>query len=320
MRRRILTAMLALAGCLLPLGVRAGEWNPDKSVRIVVPFNPGGGTDQQARLIEKEFMDEFGQSLSFVYKPGADGAIGATELKNYPADGYAIAVHTFPLIMMNTLTDKGRYGMDDFDYLAISNLDVAVLTTRKNSPYDTLEKFVEAAKARPDKKLTVGVVEVFGPSHIAALKLQRLGVPMNIVPMAGGAKGIAAVFGGHIDALMTVKGASLNTASKLNFLAVAAAAPDPELPGVATFREKGLPVEAVAARIWIAPRGLPAEVKARYEEGFRAIYARDEVRARLANAGQPVNYGSEQELRRLIDDFSAEAGDLVQYYLDSKGK
>lgn len=317
---KYLTAMLAIAACLLPLGVQAGEWNPDKSVRIVVPFNPGGGTDQQARLIEKEFMDEFGQSLSFVYKPGADGAIGATELKDYPADGYAIAVHTFPLVMMNTLTGKGRYGMDDFDYLAISNLDVAVLTTRKQSPYDTLAKFVEAAKARPDKKLTVGVVEVLGPSHIAALKLQRLGVPMNIVPLAGGAKGIAAVLGGHIDALMTVKGASLNTASKLNFLAVAAPVADPELPGVATFREQGMPVEAVAARIWLAPKGLPAEVKARYEEGFRAIYAKDEVKARLAGAGQPVTYGSEQELRRLIDEFGAEAGELVEYYQETKSK
>lgn len=320
MHRKFWTALLAVAGCLLPLNAPAGEWNPDKSVRIVVPFNPGGGTDQQARLVEKEFLDEFGQSLSFVYKPGADGAIGATELKDYPADGYAIAVHTFPLVMMNTLTGKGRYGMDDFEYLGISNLDVAVLVTRKESPYDTVEKFVEAAKARPDKKLTVGVVEVLGPSHIAALKLQRLGVPMNIVPLAGGAKGMAAVLGGHIDALMTVKGASLNTASKLNFLAVAAAASDPELPGVATFQEKDLPVEAVAARIWMAPKGLPAEVKARYEEGFRAIYARDDVRARLANAGQPVTYGTEQELRRLIDDFGAEAGELVKYYRETKGK
>ena len=82
-------------------------------------------------------MEEFDQPLSFIYKPGANGAIGATEFKGYAADGYNIAVHTFPLIMMNTLTGKDRYSMDDFEYLAISNLDVAVLLTRKESPHDT---------------------------------------------------------------------------------------------------------------------------------------------------------------------------------------
>ncbi len=320
MNRKFLTVLLAVASLMLPLNVFAGEWKPDKSVKIVVPFNPGGGTDQQARLIEKEFMEEFGQPLSFVYKPGADGAVGATELKGYPADGYNIAVHTFPLIMMNTLTSKGRYSMDDFDYLGISNLDVAVLVTRKESPFDTLEKFIETATSRPDKKLTVGVVEVLGPSHIAALKLQRLGVPMNIIPMAGGAKGIAAVLGGHLDALMSVKGATLNTISKLNVLAVASSGADPELPGVATFAEKGFPVEAVAARIWIAPKGLSAEVKARYEEGLRNIYGKEDVKNRLAGAGQSVTFESGQELGRLVESFGPEAKELVEYYMATKGR
>ena len=311
---------LALAMMACPMTSQGADWNPEKSVKIMVPFNPGGGTDQQARLVEKDFMEEFGQPLSFIYKPGADGSIGATELKDYAPDGYNIAVHTFPLIMMNTMTGKGRYTMDDFDYIGISNLDVAVLVTRKASPYDTLEKFIEAAKANPEKKLTVGVVEVLGPSHIAALKLQRLGIPMNIITIAGGAKGLAAVLGGHIDALMSVKGAALNTISKLNVLAVASKNADPELPNVSTFTDKGFPIEAVAARIWIAPKGLSPEVKARYEAGFRKIYAKEDVKARLANAGQPVTFGSEKELRALIDSFQTEAQELVDYYMDLKGK
>ena len=81
-------------------------------------------------------VERSGQNAILIY-PGANGAIGATEFKGYAADGYNIAVHTFPLIMMNTLTGKDRYSMDDFEYLAISNLDVAVLLTRKESPHDT---------------------------------------------------------------------------------------------------------------------------------------------------------------------------------------
>lgn len=320
MNRTFLTALLVAASLVLPLNALAGDWAPNKSVKIIVPFNPGGGTDQQARLIEKDFAEEFGQPLTFVYKPGADGSIGATELKGYPADGYNIAVHTFPLIMMNTLTNKGRYTMDDFDYLGSSNVDVAMLVTRKESSIDTLEKFIEAAKARPDKKLTVGVIEVLGPSHIAALKLQRLGVPMNIITMAGGAKGIAAVLGGHLDALMGVKGVALNTLPKLNALAVASAASDADLPGVPTFKEKGFPVEALGIRIWIAPKGLSAEVKARYEQGFRALYAKEDVKTRLAGAGQPVTFDSGENLKRMVEAFGPEAKELVEYYMATKGK
>ena len=66
MARIFPSALLAVVSLLLPPSGLAGEWNPDKSVKIVVPFNPGGGTDQQARLVEKEFMEEFGQPLSFV--------------------------------------------------------------------------------------------------------------------------------------------------------------------------------------------------------------------------------------------------------------
>ena len=319
MKKHMLSTMLLAVSLLLPAAAPAA-WNPDQSVKIVVPFNPGGGTDQQARLIEKDFMQEFGQPLSFVYKPGADGAIGATEFKGYAPDGYNIAVHTFPLIMMNMLNHKGRYSMDDFEYLAISNIDVAVLVTRKESPYDTLEKFIAAAKANPEKKLTVGVVEVLGPSHIAALELQRQGVPMNIVTMAGGAKGIAAVLGGHLDALMAVKGNCLNTASKFNFLAVASKAADPELPGVVTFTEKGYPVEALAARIWIAPKGIPAEVRDRYVEGLRKIYAKPEVASRLAKVGQPVHFGDAAELNAMMKDFQQDAKSLVDYYNSTRKK
>ena len=308
--------VIAASMFLLAPGV-AQAW-PDRSVKMVVPFNPGGGTDQQARLVEKPFQEEFGQGLNFVYKPGADGAIGATELASYPADGYSIAVHSFPLLLMNTLTNKGRYTVDSFDYLAISNRDVAVLVTRKGDSIASFEDFIKQAKANPVKKLTVGVVETLGPSHIAALKLQQQGVPMNIVTMAGGAKGLSAVLGGHLDVLMSVKGAVQNSAEKLQYLAVAAPERDPELPDVQTMAEGGYAVNAVGARIWIAPKGLPGDVKARLVEGFRKIYAREDVKDRNANAGQSVQFGDDKELQKLMQDFAAEGEALVKLYKETK--
>ncbi len=318
MKKNFLAAVLVAAGMLLPMPSDAA-WNPNQSVKMLVPFNPGGGTDQQARLVEKDFQAEFGQPLSFIYKPGADGSIGATEFKDYAPNGLSIAVHSFPLMMMNPLNNKGRYTMRDFDYIGYSNIDVAVLTTRSESNIKTLEQFIAAAKAAPaDKKLTVGVVEVLGPSHIAALKLLRLGVPMNIITIQGGAKGLTAVLGGHIDALMTVKGASLNSASKLNILAVASPSADKDLSGVPTFKDKGFDLVSLGARIWIAPKGLPTEIKDRYEEGFAKIYAKEDVKARLANAGQPVSFGNGSDLLKIISDFDKEAKELVEFYKSTK--
>ena len=291
---------------------------PERAVKLIVPFNPGGGTDQQARLIEKEFQSEFGQPLTFIYKPGADGAIGGTEVADSKADGYTIAVYTFPLFYMNALTNKGRYTADSYDYLAISSLDVPVLVTRKESDIKDFKDFIEKAKANPQKKLTVGTVETLGPSHIAALKLQQLGVPMNIVTMAGGAKGLAAVLGGHLDVLMTVKGAAQNSAGSLRYLAVATQERDKELPGVPTMTESGFPATSLGARIWIAPKSLPAEVKKRLEDGFARIYAQPAVQERHASGGQPVTFGSSAELEKMVKEFTSEGPALLQLYNDSK--
>ncbi len=247
MRHTLLLCCLLVCGLGLVSPASAASW-PAKSVKVIVPFNPGGGTDQQARLIEKDFRDEFGQVLTFIYKPGADGSIGATELAKTKADGYTIAVHTFPLVIMNILSQKGRYAVDSFDYLAISSTDVVMLVTRKESDIASFEDFVAKAKAAPGK-LTVGCAETLGPTHMAAMKLQQAGVPMNVVPMAGGAKGMAAVLGGHIDAYFTLKGAAQTAATKLKYLAVADTQRQEDFKDVPTLTEKGYSINNMGARI-----------------------------------------------------------------------
>ena len=318
-QRLTLGTILGFIMFCLVLGAPTAQaaW-PDRPVKLIVPFNPGGGTDQQARMIEKEFQQEFGQPLTFVYKPGADGAIGGTELADSPADGYTIAVYTFPLFYMNELTNKGRYTTESFDYLAISSLDVPVLVTRKESDIKDFKDFMERAKASGQKKLTVGSVETLGPTHMAALKLQQQNVPMNIVTMAGGAKGMAAVLGGHLDVLMTLKGAAQASAGSLRYLAVATPERDKELPDVPTIAEFGLPVSSLGARIWLAPKGLPPEVKQRLTEGFAKIYAQQAVQERHLAGGQPVSFGDGAALQNFVDQFKPEGPVLLKMYTDSK--
>lgn len=304
---------LVAAGAVLMVSMPQAQAQafPDKPISLIVPFNPGGGTDRQARMVEQEFEQEFGQPLGFVYKTGASGAIGATELANAKPDGYTIAAYTYPLIVMNALTGKGQYEVDSFDYLAIASSDDAVLVTAKGSKYETLDKLIAAAKENPGR-ISIGAVESLGPTHIAALSLKELGVDVNIVPFPGGAKGLAGVMGGHVDALFALRGAVRGSASKLNYLGIATDERDPDVADVPTLKEQGYDVTSSAARIWIAPKGLPADVRSRLVSGLKNIYAREDVIEKQAKGGQVVKFADGDALESLIAGFTPRAKMIVE--------
>jgi len=261
-------------------------------------------------MVEQEFKQEFGQPLVFVYKPGASGSIGATEVAQAKPDGSTIGVYTFPLMVMNALTGKGRYDIESFDYLAVASSDDVVLVTRKESPYKSLDELVAAAKSNPGK-LSIGTVESLGPTHLAALSLKDSGVNINVVPLPGGAKGLAAVLGGHVDALFALRGATRSSASKFNYLAIARADRLKDASDLPTFKENGFDIVYNATRIWIAPKGLPKEVRDRLIEGLSKIYAREEVQQKHAKAGQFVAFQDGKKLQSLVTDFYPKAKDML---------
>lgn len=288
---------------------------PEKPITVLVPFNPGGGTDMQARLVEQAFASEFGQSLNFVYKPGAGGAIGATELATVKPDGYTIAVYTFPLIAMNAINNTGRYDVNDFDYLAGAASDPIILVTRAKSELGTMGAFRDAVNAEPGR-LNVGATESFGPSHLAALWAKDQGLNVNVVPFAGGAKGLAAVQGGHVDALFAPLGALLTAGDSLNYLATATAERLPSKPDMPTLAEAGYDVRSVASRIWIAPAGLPEDTRTRLTDGLRKIYSDEAVLKRNAEAGQAVTFQDGKALKSMVDAFTPVAKDMIEKYGD----
>ena len=106
MNRLIGFALFAVMAALPFSAAHAGTY-PDRPVTMIIPFSPGGGGDIAVRVIEKDFKEEFGQPLSFVYKPGADGAIGYSEMATLKPDGYTIGAVSYPHLLMNKL--KGHF-------------------------------------------------------------------------------------------------------------------------------------------------------------------------------------------------------------------
>lgn len=310
MLHSILRLVCALLLASLPLSASAADY-PDKPVQMVVPFNPGGGSDLVIRLIEKEFAREFGQPLTFVYKPGASGAVGITELKNTKPDGYTLASQSYPHIIIQEISGSGNFAVDDFDYIGMFATDDIFFAVRKKSRFHTLEEFIAAAREKPNT-LSVATTDTMGCSHMAALKYKSLGIPVNLITYTGGAKTIAALLGGQVDALMIVKSVAVPALSKLNLLAVCNTTRDALLSDVPTFAEKGYDIVQFNGRLILAPKGLPADVKKRLTDGLVAVYSDPDVAARAKNSGYDIKIADGDAVKKMFDDFRDEAGKLVK--------
>ena len=137
----LLTVFVALS---LTAFAHAGTY-PDKSIKIIVPFNPGGGGEQGARLLEKDFKEVVGQPLSFIYKPGGTGLIGMVELSRQKPDGYTIGIHSYPLLMLDIITGRAGYTLDSFDFISLLCLEEVYLAVRADSPAQALSLLAQGA-------------------------------------------------------------------------------------------------------------------------------------------------------------------------------
>ncbi len=312
------SALLAATALLSFTPALAADY-PNKPVTMIIPFSPGGGGDIAVRMIEKDFLQEFGQPLSFVYKPGADGAIGYSEMATLKPDGYTIGAVSYPHLLMNRMKGAGMYELNQFDLLCMPVRDDTFLVTAKEGGATSLEEFIKQAKAQPNK-LIVGAVEAMGPSHIPALLLKKAGVPYTITTFNGGPKAVPALLGGHINALFATKGTAMGSADALNFLAVCSGQRDPNHPDVPTFKEQGYNIQGLIGRGFFAPKGLPADVRQRLEDGFRNIYSQPGIADRYAPRGMSVKWVNGKEFEQLFKEFQPSAVEAMKLAKEVSGK
>ena len=253
------TSPLALA--------QSGDAYPNRAVELVVPFGAGGGTDVLARVFAEAAKKHFSQPFTVFNRPGASGAIGLGEVAQSKPDGYKIAMMTLEMVILPHL-GIGKYQPEDFVPIVRLNQDPVVLAVSAQSPWNTVEEFVDAARRSKDG-LRFGNAGVGGVSHLAALGLQqKLGVTFNHIPYQGNAPAVGALLGGHIDAVVPSPSevSSQVAAGRLRMLAVMG---DQRLKGfenVPTLKERRIDLSIGTWRGLGAPRGLPADVLAKLSE------------------------------------------------------
>lgn len=263
-RQALAVAAGTAALATLPGTLRAEPGYPNRPVELIVPAGAGGGTDVLARAFAEAARKHLPQQpFTVMNRPGASGMIGHGDMINAKPDGYKLAV-VFAEIVIVPHLGLTKLSFEDFTPIARLNADPAAITVRADAPWNTIEEFLAASKAKPGevKMGNSGNGSIWHLAH-AALE-QKVGVRYIPVPFGGAAPAVLALMGGHVDAVAVSPGevATYVAGGKLKTLAVMA---DQRLKGfekVPTLKERGIDLSIGTWRGLAAPKGTPADVLA----------------------------------------------------------
>ena len=292
------SAVLALASG----GASAGF--PDRIVRIVVPFAPGGGTDVIARALAQEMARDLGASVIIENKPGAGTIIGTQAVAQSPPDGYTLLMGTFANAVNPSLNSKLPYDPHhDFAAVALIARSFNIVVVNPKSPYHSIADLIAAAKAEPDR-ISYGTFGTGTSAHLAGELFKDLAkVKMTAVPYKGAAPAITDLLGGQIQVVFTTVAsvASLVEAGQLRALAVTSAQRSPAFAQLPTVAEAGVP--GYAAEAWYglyAPARTPPEIIDRLNKSAAKALLSDAFKRLSVNEGLVMIGGPPEELDRYV--------------------
>jgi tripartite-type tricarboxylate transporter receptor subunit TctC len=267
----------------------AHAW-PDKPVTMVVPFPPGGSTDLIARTLAPKFQEKFGGSFVVDNKAGATGTIGAGFVARAAPDGHTLFVSSLgPFVIAPHLLSKVSYdALKDFDCISVAVQAPNVLVVPANSPHKTMTGVISYLKANPEK-MTFASSGNGSSDHLTAeLFWLQTGTTGIHVPYKGGGPVMTDLLGGQVDAsFMNINTAMPQIVSgKLRALSITSAKRSPLLPNVPSLEELGIKDANVYSwQAIAAPRGLPADIKAKLHAAIVAALNDPQIKPKLLELG-----------------------------------
>ena len=301
--------------CLAPLPALAQGY-PNKPVRLVVPFPPGGPLDATGRLIGQKLTEAWGQSVVVDNRPGAGGNIGADLVAKSPPDGYTVVMGALSTHAVNpSLYPSMPYdAVKDFAPITLVAITPNVLVVNPSLPVHSVQELIAYAKAHPGK-LAFGSGSNGSAGHLAGeLFKVDAGVDMVHVPYRGAAPALTDVIGGQVQAIFSSVTSTVEyiKAEKVRALAVTSTARSEVLPDVPTVADF---VPGYEASNWwgiAAPQATPAEIVDRLNTEINTSFADDKIKARLADLGGPPLAGSPADFRKLIADETEKWGKVIR--------
>lgn len=280
---------LLLVACFAAGHAWAQSW-PERPVKIVAPFAPGGTADTLGRLVAAKLAEQLKESFVVENRPGAGGAVGSEIVSNAAADGYTLVVSGIASHVIAPSLPRGTpYDpMKNFSHIALFGGPPAVFAVNPSLPAKTLKEFVALAKAKP------GALTYGSPGNgtqgqlVAELFKREAGINVLHVPYKGASAAVTDLMSGQINSVST----TLTTASgqikggRARALALSSAERLPDYPDIPTFVEQGYP--NIVGTVWFSlsgPAGMPAEIVNRLNAEVRRALQSPDVRERIRHDG-----------------------------------
>ena len=295
---------LAVATWALPLAALAQAGYPEKPIRFVVPYPPGGGTDVVARIVQARLQAALGQSIIIDNKGGAGGSLGTDVVAKAAPDGYTVlftlSSHTinpaiFPKLPFDTIKDFEPVGL-------VASLP-QILVAYPGLSVRNVADVVAQAKAAPSK-FSFASVGNGSPGHLAGeLMMIRTGAPMVHIPYRGGGPAVTDVMGGQVPYLWVSipAAAQFVKAGKLRALAVSTTKRSSAFPDVPTMQEAGVPdFEVDSWYAMLVPAKTPKAIIDKLNKALNTVLAEPAIRAQLLEQGAEAVGGTPEALGKTI--------------------
>jgi tripartite-type tricarboxylate transporter receptor subunit TctC len=296
------------AGLLLAAAVQAQAW-PQKPVKFIVPFPPGGATDISARLLAQKLQEMWGQTIVIENRGGAGGGVGAAEAARAAPDGYTLFFPSGSVVTANQhIYAKMNYDPER-DFVPITNVvsGPQVLVVPASSPYKTVKELIAAAKAQPGK-LTFGHAGIGSQTHLAAENfVNAAGMDAIAVPYKGEGPGLAGLVSSDTTFFVGNVAAAIGhvNSGRLRALGVTSKGEFPLLPGVPPI-SKTLPgFENTGWFGLVAPRGTPKEIIDKVYRDTKKALESTELKARFYVQGLAPVGNTPEEMGRAMKEESA---------------
>ena len=316
-RRMTVAFALAIAGTTaMPL--LADTAYPNKPIRLIVPYAPGGATDVIGRVLAKHLTEALGQPVLVDNRAGAGGSVGAGQVAKSAPDGYTLLLGAFTSHTINQALTPKVVPFDvnkSFSLISIAGTVPLVFVVNPNVPAKNLKELIALAKSKPGK-LTFGSAGVGSPQHLSVEMFKRQAqVDVLHVPYKGSGPAVADLLGGQIDAMIdTVPAAQAQIkANSLRGLATTTAQRVSALPDIPTTVESGLPDFEVSSMFGVAaPANTPDEIIQKLNATLKIILSKSEVKDSLLAQGAIATYTTPQEGSKAVSDELAKWTKVVQ--------
>lgn len=307
------TRRAALGGALaLPaLAASAQEAWPARTVRIIVPYAPGGGTDVTTRAIAEQLSAKFGKSFVVENRAGANGIVGTEAVARSAPDGYTFGAQTATHIMARQMGPLPYDPVTDFTMISLTARYPLVMMASARSPFHDIPSLLAAARATAGG-LPQGTSDAQS-SFAAALFARRTGIEFNEVPYRGSGAYLADLTGGHLPVAWgsPATAAAIVASGAVKLIGVTSPTRSPYLPNVPTLREAGVAdADFVGWFALLAPAQLPASIGVPLNAAISEIIATPAMQARYATLGNeftPLDLEQLQALMRSDDERWAQA-------------